>query len=105
MVAIASYAMSREVGFVRLVQCDAAAHDSGYVEPESLLDRVTIKGRGGTVLMPVIKLLEAADDFPNDGPILVITDGVCDQLNARGPHAYLDSGGGRLPFRAKGPEF
>jgi len=38
--AIASYAMSRDVGFVRMIQCDAAAHDAGFVEPEALLDRV-----------------------------------------------------------------
>ena len=103
--AIASYAMSRDVGFVRLIQCDAAAHDDGYVEPESLLDRVTVKGRGGTVLMPAIELLEAADDFPADGPILIITDGASDRLTVRGPHAYLVAGRGRLPFRARGPVF
>jgi len=103
--AIASYAMSRDVGNVRLIQCDANTHDSGYVEPESLLDRVTVKGRGGTVLMPAINLLEAADDFPKDGPILVITDGHCDALTIRGPHAFLVTDTGRLPFKTKGPVF
>ena len=76
--AIASYAMSRDVPFVRLIQCDAAAHDAGYVAPEELLERVQVRGRGGTVLMPGIRLLEQASDFPKDGPILIITDGYCE---------------------------
>lgn len=103
--AITSYAMSREVGFVRLIQCDAAAHDAGYVEPASLLERVQVKGRGGTVLMPGIRLLEAAQDFPSDGPVLVITDGLCDTLTIKRQHAFLLAEGGRLPFQAKGPVF
>ncbi len=103
--AIASYAMSRDVGFVRLIQCDASAHDSGYIEPESLLDRVQVKGRGGTVLMPGVKLLEETMDFPKDGPVLVITDGSCDRLTIRRNHAYLLTEGKRLPFPAKGPVF
>ncbi|MEO1315132.1 MAG: VWA-like domain-containing protein [Pseudomonadota bacterium] len=103
--AIASYAMSREVGYVRLIQCDAAPHDAGYVEPESLLDRVRLTGRGGTVLMPGVRLLEEAPDFPPDGPILLITDGGCDRLVIRRDHAFLLSGGHRLPFTPRGPVF
>ena len=103
--AIASYAMSREVAFVRLVQCDAAPHDAGYVRPEELLDRVQIKGRGGTVLMPGIKLLEEAKDFPKDGPILLITDGYCDRLTIHRDHAILLADGGRLTQPVTGPVF
>jgi predicted metal-dependent peptidase len=103
--AIASYAMSREVAFVRLIQCDAAAQDEGYVAPESLLGRVRIKGRGGTALMPGIRCLEEAPDFPNDGPVLIITDGACDKLTIKRNHAFLLVEGGRLPFQAKGPVF
>jgi predicted metal-dependent peptidase len=103
--AIASYAMSREVALVRLVQCDAAPHDAGYVHPEELLDRVQIKGRGGTVLMPGIKLLEDAKDFPKDGPILLITDGACDRLTIRRDHAILLADGGRLTQSVRGPVF
>ncbi|MCH9809364.1 MAG: peptidase [Alphaproteobacteria bacterium] len=103
--AIASYAMSRDVGFVRLVQCDAAAHDSGYVEPEVLLDRVQIKGRGGTVLMPGIRLVERADDYPKDGPILIVTDGACDRLATSRDHAILLAAGGRLAFPTRAPVF
>lgn len=66
--AIASCSMIRDVGFVRLVQFDAAAHDCGYVDSEALLDRVQIKGRGGTVSNPWIRLLEAAQDSPQMAP-------------------------------------
>jgi predicted metal-dependent peptidase len=103
--AIASYAMSRDVPLVRIVQCDARAFDMGFVEPERLLDRVEVKGRGGTILQPGIALLEAADDFPKDAPILIITDGACDHFQVRREHAILMPPGRRLPFRAQGPIF
>ena len=66
---------------------------------------VQVKGRGGTVLMPGIRMLEEAEDFPKDGPILVITDGACDPLRIRREHAFLLAAGGRLPFQPKGPVF
>ncbi len=103
--AIASYCMARDVPFVRLVFCDAAAYDEGYVAPEALMDRVRIRGRGGTVLQPGITLLERAKDFPQSGPILVITDGQCDRLHIRRDHAFLMPRGGRLPFTPKGQVF
>ena len=103
--AIASYAMSRDVTAVRIVQCDARPHDIGYVEPESLLDRVTVRGRGGTVLQPALDMLQRKDDFPPDGPILMITDGYCDRLAIKRSHAFLLPEGGRLPFRPVGPVF
>ncbi|MEM8852522.1 MAG: VWA-like domain-containing protein [Pseudomonadota bacterium] len=103
--AIASYAMSREVRAVRLIECDAAAHDAGYVLPEALLQSVRVRGRGGTVLMPGIRHLETSRDFPKDGPILIVTDGACDTLTIRREHAFLLAAGGRLPFQAKGPVF
>lgn len=103
--AIASYAQSRDVGFVRMIQCDAHARDAGYVEPEALLDRVQVTGWGGTVLMPGIRLLDALDDYPRDGPLLVITDGECDDLTIARDHAYLMADGGRLPFPTRAPVF
>jgi predicted metal-dependent peptidase len=96
--AIASYAVSRDVPAVRVVYCDAAPYDQGYVEPQAIGDRVEVKGRGGTVLQPGIDLIERADDFPKDGPILIITDGYCDPLRVHRPHAYLMPEGHRLPF-------
>ena len=38
---------------------------------------------------PGIDVLEAARDFPADGPILVITDGYCDAFKVRRDHAIL----------------
>jgi predicted metal-dependent peptidase len=103
--AVRAYALSREVRGVRLVQCDAAAHDSGFVTPDDLLEVFEVHGRGGTVLMPGVRLLETAPDFPPAAPILVITDGACDRLVIRREHAYLlPPQGQRLPA-AQGPVF
>ena len=103
--AIASYAISREVLRVRVIQCDARPHDVGYVEPEALAGRVEVRGRGGTVLQPGIDKLTGVDDFPKDAPILVITDGACDVLAIRREHAFLMPQGARLPFRTAAPLF
>jgi VWA-like protein DUF2201 len=103
--AIASYALSREVAMVRVLQCDAHVHDMGYLEPERLLQRVEVRGRGGTVLRPAIERLERSDDFPKDAPILVITDGMCDTFTVGREHAFLMPDGARLPFRTQAPTF
>ncbi|MEV6718607.1 hypothetical protein AB0M48_41945 [Lentzea sp. NPDC051208] len=103
--AIASYAAARDVPAARVVFCDAMAYDAGYVPVEDIAERVTVRGRGGTVLQPGIDLLERADDFPSGGPILVITDGWCDVLRIRREHAFLIPAGAHLPFRARGPVF
>lgn len=103
--AIASYAMGRDVPRVRVLQCDAGVHDMGFVEPEALMGKVEIRGRGGTVLQPAILLLEQDERFPEDAPILVITDGACDELSCRRQHAYLLPEGARLPFRTMAPQF
>ncbi len=103
--AIASYAASREVRQVRVVFCDAAAHDAGYLEAEAIADRVRVVGRGGTVLQPGIDLLETVFDFPKDGPILVITDAQCDRFRVKREHAVLVPRGARLPMPLRGPVF
>ena len=103
--AIASYAMSREVPMVRVMQCDAGVHDMGYVAPDALLQRVEVRGRGGTVLQPAVSRLETEQNFPKDAPILIITDGACDVLGVRREHAYLMPEGARLPFRTSAPQF
>ena len=103
---IASYAAAREVPMVRVIFCDAAAHDAGYLSPEEIAGRVEVKGRGGTVLQPGVDLLEKAKDFPEDGPILIITDGgIEDHMTIHHEHAFLIPHGMRLPFRAKGKVF
>lgn len=103
--AIASYSIAHQVAAVRVVFCDAAAYDQGYMAAEAVAYRVQVKGRGGTVLQPGIDLLERADDFPDDGPLLIITDGYCDTLRIRRDHAFLLPQGRRLPFVPVGPVF
>lgn len=103
--AIASYAEARDVPAARVVFCDAAPHDAGYLPVTEIADQVRVRGRGGTVLQPGIDLLHRADDFPRDAPVLVITDGWCDTLRVRRDHAYLIPQGARLPFTAQGPVF
>ena len=103
--AIASYAMAKDVPAVRVIFCDAQAHDEGYMPAEAIAGRVAVKGRGGTVLQPGIDRLQAAADFPKDGPVLVITDGQCDTLAIRREHAFLLPQGRRLPFPPRGEVF
>lgn len=103
---IASYGAARGVPMVRVVFCDARAYDAGYMAPEEIAGRVEVKGRGGTILQPGIDLLEQAADFPKDGPILVITDGLIEEkLYLHREHAFLVPKGRRLPFRARGKVF
>lgn len=104
--AVASYSIAREVPSIRLIFCDAAAYDEGYVSPEDIAGRVRVVGRGGTVIQPAVDLLERAEDFPPDGPILIITDGyIEDHLNIHRDHAYLVPKGRHLPFRTRGEIF
>lgn len=103
--AIASYSLSREVPAARVIFCDAVAYDQGYMPPEEIAGRVRVRGRGGTVLQPGVNLLEKAKDFPPDGPLLIITDGLCDRLTVRREHAFLVPLGRALPFVPKGPVF
>ncbi|TKK88243.1 hypothetical protein FDA94_14565 [Herbidospora galbida] len=103
--AIASYALARDVPQARVVFCDAAAYDAGYLPVETIAGKVRVRGRGGTVLQPGVNLLERADDFPQGGPILIITDGWCDVVRVRREHAYLVPEGASLPFRPRGPVF
>ncbi len=103
--AIAAYARARDVPRARVIFCDAAAHDAGYLAVDDIAARVRVRGRGGTELQPGVRLLERATDFPADGPILIITDGQCDVVRIRREHAYLIPAGAGLPFRPRGPVF
>lgn len=107
--AIASYALARDVSAVRLVCCDAQAYDMGWVNPENLLDRFGLRGRGGTILQPGLdRLNQLADggDFPRQGPVLVITDGYCEDAIATAmDHAFLLPHGRRLPFHTRSEIF
>ncbi|MDR1214306.1 MAG: VWA-like domain-containing protein [Propionibacteriaceae bacterium] len=103
--AIASLARSKDVPAARVVFCDAAVHDAGYLPVDDIAGRVKVTGRGGTVLQPAIRFLERTGDFPADGPILIITDGHCDPLRVTRQHAYLIPAAAALPFRPAGPVF
>ena len=104
--AIASYSAARDVNRVRVVFCDAAPYDQGYMEAADIAGSVKVRGRGGTVLQPGVELLEHAPDFPRQAPLLVITDCECDRLNLYGrDHAFLVPRGRSLPFPPKGPVF
>jgi predicted metal-dependent peptidase len=103
--AIASYSMSRKVPAARVIFCDATTYDQGYMPPEAIAERVKVRGRGGTILQPGIDLLERAEDFPKEGPLLIITDGQCDKLSIRREHAFLLPVGRDLPFVPKGQVF
>ena len=102
---IASYAEAKDVPAVRVVCCDAAPYDLGYLPAQDIAQRVQIQGRGGTVLQPAITLLENSADFPKEGPLLIITDADCDHLDVHRPHAYLLAPGRRLPFTPRGDVF
>lgn len=103
--AIASYAAARDVTGARVVFCDAAPFDAGYLPVAEIAHRVRVRGRGGTLLQPAVDLLQRADDFPPTAPVLVITDGECDVLCIRREHAFLLPQGAVLPFTARGPVF
>ncbi|HEY3868883.1 MAG TPA: hypothetical protein VGM10_11060 [Actinocrinis sp.] len=103
--AIASFAAARDVPAARVVYCDAVAYDAGYVRVEDISGKVRVKGRGGTVLQPAVNLLERAADFPDEAPILIITDGGTDVLRVRREHAFLMPAGATLPFSPRGPVF
>ncbi len=103
--AIASYAAARDVPAARVVFCDATAYDAGYLSVDDIAGKVRVRGRGGTVLQPGVRLLEQAVDFPSDGPILIITDGMCNTIRTRREHAFLIPRGAQLPFRPAGPVF
>ena len=90
---IASYAVAHEVPAARVIFCDAAAYDAGYMAPEAIAERVRVKGRGGTVLQPGVHLLENAEDFPKDGPIKVLVG-----ISAPGQNWSESRGAGVIKF-------
>ena len=100
--AIASYAVTRDVQAVRVVFCDAEAHDNGWMHPLDIAGRVRIRGRGGTVLQPGIDLLQDAPDFPNDGPILIITDAWIEPGPDKTGSRVPDPGRSRPPLSGAG---
>ena len=108
--AIASYAEARDVPAVRLVQCDAAPYDKGFLPPTDLRGIFSIQGRGGTVLQPAINYLLNRPDFPASAPLMILTDGWCEEeLLVPREHCFLlprkswKEGG--IPLRTSAPIF
>ena len=77
--AIDSYAEARDVPGARLVLCDAAPYDQGFVAPTDLRDVFPVKGRGGTMLQSAVSYLCGRGDFPPRAPIMILTDGWCEE--------------------------
>ena len=108
--AIASYAEAREVPAVRLVQCDAAPYDKGFLAPTDLRGIFPIQGRGGTVLQPAINYLLNRPDFPGSAPVMIITDGWCEEeLLVPRDHCFVMPRKGwkegAIPLRTSAPIF
>ena len=108
--AIASYAEAREVPAVRLVLCDAAPYDQGIVAPADLRGIFPIRGRGGTVLQPAISFLVSRPDFPSAAPVMIITDGWCEEeLLVPREHCFVlphkSWKEGAIPLRTLAPVF
>lgn len=108
--AIASYAEAREVPAVRLVLCDAAPYDQGFVSPTDLRGVYPVKGRGGTVLQPAVNLLVSRADFPAAAPVMIITDGWCEEeLTVPREHCFVlprkSWKEGAIPLRTSAPVF
>lgn len=107
---IAAYAEARDVPRVRLVLCDAAPYDQGFLAPSDLRGIYPIKGRGGTVLQPAVSFLSSRTDFPPGAPIMVITDGWCEeQILCPREHCFVlprkNWKEGALPLRTSAPIF
>ncbi len=100
--AIASYSQAQNVEEVRLIYCDAKPYDEGYVNVNDIMNRVKMKGRGGTVLQTAVSYLENEVNFPKEAPILILTDGFFESnLVVNRPHAFLVPNRYILPFHAE----
>ena len=113
--AIASYAEARDVPAVRLVLCDAAPYDRGVLAPTDLRGVVSVQGRGGTVLQPAINFLLRRPDFPTTAPIMILTDGWCEEeivcprghcfILPRAAQVEAKIKAARIPLRTSAPVF
>jgi predicted metal-dependent peptidase len=103
---IAQYALAHEVPGIRLIFCDAHPYDAGYIRPDDLLHSpINVHGRGGTQLQPAVELFEQLTDFPNDAPLLILTDGFTDVFHVKRTHAFVLPKGRNMPFATRGDVF
>lgn len=88
--AIAAYAKQHEVFQVRVVFCDTEPYDAGYIDVENIKGHLKVMGRGGTYLQNAVNYLNIQKDFPNNAPVLVLSDGFFEEsLNVPMEHAFL----------------
>lgn len=100
--AVGSYSAAQEVKEVRLIFCDAQPYDEGFVPVELLANKIKVKGRGGTVLQQAVNYLQNCQDFPDDAPILILTDGFFESdLKVEREHAFLVPNKAYMPFSAR----
>lgn len=66
---------------INLIQCDTEVHAVEKIKSMKELQKVRIKGGGGTVLQPGIDYMKK--HFPQYG-LMVLTDGYCDSLDFTG---------------------
>jgi predicted metal-dependent peptidase len=100
--AIGSYSAAQEVKEVRLIFCDAQPYDEGFVPVELLVNKIKVKGRGGTVLQQAVNYLQNCQDFPDNAPILILTDGFFEaDLKVEREHAFLVPNKAYMPFSAR----
>jgi hypothetical protein len=93
-----------------LILCDAAPYDQGFVAPADLRGVYPVRGRGGTVLQPAINHLLCRSDFPAAAPVMVITDGWCEEvLLVPREHCFVmprkSWKEGAMPLRTSAPVF
>ena len=80
------------------------------MSPTDLRGVFPIQGRGGTVLQPAINYLLSRPDFPAGAPLMIITDGWCEEeLTVPREHCFVlprkswKEGG--IPLRTTAPIF
>lgn len=64
------YCFHTLVPAARVVFCNAAVYDMGYMRPEDIAGTVKVRGCGGTVLQLGIQLLDESDGFPQNARCL-----------------------------------
>lgn len=101
--AITTYALSRSIPSVRLILSGAELVDESQTACDDLFQRFRISERPTTAIQPAVELLDAARDFPDDAPLLLLTAVPCDRIKTKRTHAYLIPEDGRLTYHSDAP--
>jgi hypothetical protein len=104
--AISTYALARNIRFVRVVTSGVEICDRQMVAAEDLAAQAGQSPpgqRGAAVLQPAAELLEKARDFPPNAPILFLNGTPCDRVRTGRDHCFVIPEGCRLPFKTDAP--